>query len=718
MRKKSRWNRIVVVAGVLLIPLFAQAQGTAFTYQGYLDAGGAAHHGLADFEFSLWNAAAAGTQQGSTQTESGVEIENGLFTVELDFGDQFPGPPRWLQIAVRTNTMAYTTLAPRQRLTATPYAITAARLTGPVSATQLNGTIPSSNVGGTYSSAVTFNNAANTFAGDGSGLSDLDASELTSGTVPAAALDNAWKIGGNTGTMPGTHFVGTADNQALELHVDNVRALRIEPIVGGAPNVIGGAPINYVASGMGGATIAGGGTTNFLGAALTNRVLFSFGTVGGGAQNTAGGFGSTVGGGAQNTAETFYSTLSGGFQNMVSGDLATVGGGWSNIASDIYATIGGGSENTASGTNAVVGGGWSNVASGAYATISGGKGNIASELGGTIGGGADNQAPLLYDTVGGGFRNTAIGTVATVAGGAHNTAMGQGATVGGGTSNTSMFWSATISGGSFNNATNMYATIPGGYSNTAAGAFSFAAGRRAKAHHWGSFVWADTHESDFSSTTTNQFNIRAGGGVRIQSDRGIALNAADTPLITRGFDPFSAAAPAAKQGHGRWGMFMELNALTIGIPDMANRFFHVAKYQVDGSSTLLMSVNQNGHAFATQFNNTSSRETKENFQSLDPLDVLDRVSALPITRWSYKGHPATHIGPVAEDFHAAFAVNGEDNKHIATGDISGVALAAIQGLNQKVEDEVTHLRNENQLLRERLQQLEQLMVEHLGMGSL
>ena len=54
--------------------------------------------------------------------------------------------------------------------------------------------------------------------------------------------------------------------------------------------------------------------------------------------------------------------------------------------------------------------------------------------------------------------------------------------------------------------------------------------------------------------------------------------------------------------------------------------------------------------------------------------------------WSYKSeHDVRHIGPMAQDFYAAFNV-GTDDKHIATVDEGGVALAAIQGLNQKLDE--------------------------------
>ena len=756
---------IVLIAGALTLPLVTQAQGTAFTYQGYLDSGGAPHDGLADFEFSLWDAVAGGTQQGSTLTESGVEVEGGLFTVQLDFGDQFPSAARWLEISVRTNAAAYTTLAPRQRLTATPYAITAGRITGPLPANQLSGTIPSANVGGTYSSPVIFNNAANTFAGDGSGLSDLDASELTSGTVPAAALDNAWKIGGNTGTAPGPDFIGTADNQALELHVNNARALRLEPNIDGPPNVIGGDPVNYVAPGVVGATIGGGGETNqvlidfgtvaggrgniassdaaTVGGGRRNRASSNYATVSGGWTNIASGPYAVVGGGRQNTASTSYTTISGGerntadglyttigggegnnangssgtvgggTRNTVDGGLSTVAGGMHNTASARSSTVGGGQHNTANIDAATVGGGITNLASGVNATVSGGATNVASGSHATVGGGGGNLATGLYATVGGGWTNTAGGNYATVAGGLQNTANGLRATVGGGERNIAGStdstvgggWrnnayglSATIGGGAMNLVSNEYATVggglqniadgnratvgggeaniaggtdstvaggylniangirstvPGGHLNTANGNYSFAAGRHAKALHEGAFVWGDATNADVASLNVNSVTFRASGGYRLFSTSGLT------------------AGVSLAAGGTSWGVISDQNM-------------------------------------------------KRDIEPVDVRAVLEKLASLPVSRWRYEWETAEsppHIGPMAQDFKAAF-FPGADDTVITTLEADGVALAAIQGLNQKVEDEVTHLRNENQLLRERLEQLERMVTDHLGIGSL
>ncbi len=77
------------------------AVGTAFTYQGQLKKGGSLHTGPCNFQFSLWDALSGGAQKGSTQTATNVQVTSGLFIVPLNFGDQFQGDARWLQIAVR-----------------------------------------------------------------------------------------------------------------------------------------------------------------------------------------------------------------------------------------------------------------------------------------------------------------------------------------------------------------------------------------------------------------------------------------------------------------------------------------------------------------------------------------------------------------------------------------------------------------------------------------
>ena len=87
------------------------------------------------------------------------------------------------------------------------------------------------------------------------------------------------------------------------------------------------------------------------------------------------------------------------------------------------------------------------------------------------------------------------------------------------------------------------------------------------------------------------------------------------------------------------------------------------------------------------FNPASDRNLKEDFQDVDVQDVLTKISHLPITTWKYKRdkEPIRHIGPVAQDFHAAFRM-GQSEKTISVTDASGVALAGIQALNSRCND--------------------------------
>jgi len=85
----------------------------------------------------------------------------------------------------------------------------------------------------------------------------------------------------------------------------------------------------------------------------------------------------------------------------------------------------------------------------------------------------------------------------------------------------------------------------------------------------------------------------------------------------------------------------------------------------------------------------SDRNVKGNFADINARDVLERVLAMPVQSWSYNVEDPSirHIGPMAQDFYSAFQV-GSDDKHIGAIDEGGVAFAAIQGLNQKLEQTV------------------------------
>ena len=670
------------------------AQGTAFTYQGRLNDGTSPANGAYDLTFALFSVDSGAGQLGNTVTNNATAVSNGLFIVTLDFGNQFLGANRWLEIGVRTNGAAnFFSLTPRQSLTPAPYAITAGNV--------VSGGITA----GTYGSAVTFNNANNNFSrtlsGTGASVTNVNAAKLG-----GLSVSNFWQTGGNSGTSS-NNFLGTTDSESFEVRVGNMRVLRLEnvrhffdfAIDFGAPNVIAGSPLNFVAPGVYGATISGGGATNYAPYNSTNIVNGDFGTVGGGGNNTAGS----------------ESTVSGGFGNF-----------------------------TWDGGNAI-GGGFNNYANGA---------GLAA-----IGGGEDNAAGINdvgdYMVIGGGIQNTNVANA------------------------------GAIGGGYLNYASNHYSTVPGGFSNSASADFSFAAGNRASARHVGSFVWADSIDAPYVSTGTNQFLIRAGGGVGIGttapeaplhvaegSAGAVTANANSIAVFEKSGNAYvSLLAPATSEtgilfgdpnsaqdggiifnsssdrsglefrtgtnvpqmtilasgnvGIGTVSPSRELEVWNsgdteIGIrsTDSGGHLWTLQSSGTNGSATLDASfqiidrtlnasrfyigtngfvgigtssptnkLHVNGGVSATVFVTTSDRNAKENFEPVSTSEVLDKVAALPITRWTFKEMPGQpHMGPMAQDFHAAFGL-GAGETGIATVDEGGVALAAIQGLNQKVEEQ-------------------------------
>jgi len=193
---KTKVNRLFVALALLALSAFsaqlstAQAQGTAFLYQGRLDSSGSPANGSYDFQFVLFNAEQLGSPVGSILTNSTVSVSNGLFSATLDFGPGvFTGTNLWLDISVRTNgNGAFTELLPRQALLPTPYAIMAngaSNLLGALPAAQLSGTIANGTLPASpdFSGTVT----ANAFSGNGAGLTNISASSVSglSGTVTA-----------------------------------------------------------------------------------------------------------------------------------------------------------------------------------------------------------------------------------------------------------------------------------------------------------------------------------------------------------------------------------------------------------------------------------------------------------------------------------------------------------------------------------------------------
>lgn len=108
--------------------------------------------------------------------------------------------------------------------------------------------------------------------------------------------------------------------------------------------------------------------------------------------------------------------------------------------------------------------------------------------------------------------------------------------------------------------------------------------------------------------------------------------------------------------------------------------------------------------------NASSRRLKDDFRPVDADSLLDRVAHLAVSSWHYRAEaaPVRHLGPTAEDFRAAFGL-GDGDAAIATIDVDGVNMVAIQALARRLEErdrEIAGLREQLAVLSRRLERLE------------
>jgi len=273
---------------------------------------------------------------------------------------------------------------------------------------------------------------------------------------------------------------------------------------------------------------------------------------------------------------------------------------------------------------------------------------------GTIGGGAGNTVSGSA-TIAGGRENAANDTYSVVGGGWKNVADGYASTISGGLGN-SAGGNGTVCGGAGNVASGILATVAGGADNVASGRYSFAAGNFAHAVHRGAFVWGGAEtETNFASyailsTRENEFTARCLGGARFIT-------------AVSGVNPVAGVRLAP--GGGSWSSLSDRNA-------------------------------------------------KTNFATVNARDILARLASVPVQTWTYRSQEkemTRHIGPMAQDFAAAFNV-GEDNRHISTVDADGVALAAIQGLNEIVQQQKSEIQAKDkriESLERRLANVEDLL---------
>ena len=146
-------------------------------------------------------------------------------------------------------------------------------------------------------------------------------------------------------------------------------------------------------------------------------------------------------------------------------------------------------------------------------------------------------------------------------------------------------------------------------------------------------------------------------------------------------------------------MFLSPDGLTVEENLVVNGNLNIDERLGIGTTTPSQRLHVQGNIFASgNITQSSDRRAKTDLEPVDPKEVLERVVDLPIERWRFKTEDegVKHVGPMAQDFHEAFGL-GESDTAIATVDADGVALAAIQGLNLRLNEkdaEIKGLRRE------------------------
>ncbi len=326
------------------------------------------------------------------------------------------------------------------------------------------------------------------------------------------------------------------------------------------------------------------------------------------------------------------------------------------------------------------------LASGKYSTAMGyvaaAIGENSTAMGSNTTAVGKNSTAMGSSTNAGGENSTAMGS-STNASGTNSTAMGS-ATVASAEYSTSMGQSTTASGG---NATAMgIGTIASGRYSTAMGNYTSSTGTASTA------IGSQTTASAPNSTAMGTWTTASGGYSTAIGCR-VTTNGMDGACIIGDYSDTPTSSSANNQ--------------------MTMRF--AGGYRLFSNSGVTTGVYMN--AGVSGWMNYSDRNSKENFHQVDGEQLLVKISELSISEWNYRGTDASvrYVGPVAQDFYAAFHLGGKDSLGINSICIDGVNMAAIQALEKrtselkKAYEEIAGLR---QLATER-EKTQQLLNEHL-----
>ena len=723
------------------------AQGTAFTYQGRLTDNGSVTTTNYDLRFGVFAAPTGGSAL-ALVTNSAVAVSNGLFTTTLDFtATPFPGAARWLEIAVRTNVGTFAVLSPRQSINSTPYAIRAANYSGSIAVGQLPANVARLDTAQNFTGPVTFLSAtgnftggfAGTLAGSGSAVTNvpwttlngeggltfvpgsvfLPGSSPTAGSGPRALASGDVNNDGRIDLISANSASGT-----LTVLTNNGLggfATASSPVVGAGPRSVAAADVNA------------DGRVDLISANVDANTLSVL------TNNGAGGFvpASTNTGVANPYSVAVADVNADGRPDLISANLSTSsltiltnkGGGTFALASSnlvggspifvAAADVNGDgrpdliSANTGPNTLSVL----TNNGSGGFVLatspgVGGSPYSIAT---------ADVNGDGRIDLISANFGSSSLSILTNSGGAVFVTA----SSVGVGSGPVSVT-SAEVNGDGrpdliCANSTDVNQTLSV-LTNAGAGVFALAvmpnvgpapnaviavdvnrdgAPDLISANLGGGnlTVLFNILAPRFNTFVSVAGSITAGGPITavLFNGNGVGLTNLNASALATGTVPDARLAANVARLNAGPQTFTGTNIFTrVGI----------------GTNTPTESLSVSGNILASgTVTGSSDRNVKRDFSAVDSRAVLAKVLALPITTWSYQADVGVrHLGPMAQDFSAAFAL-GLDDKHISMVDADGVALAAIQGLNAKLEAELQAQRSAARRKDERISALEQELAE-------
>jgi hypothetical protein len=269
--------------------------------------------------------------------------------------------------------------------------------------------------------------------------------------------------------------------------------------------------------------------------------------------------------------------------------------------------------------------------------------------------------------------------------------------IGGGILNTNGAYDCTIGGGNRNSiqTASHDSTIGGGYLNVIQSSSDTGTIAGGAGNNIGPDApWSTIAGGLNSRIQSDAIAATIGGGLQNQVQTGAAFS-----TIPGGYNNVAAGEYSFAAGYNAQatasGSFVWSDGTGTATTSPAN---NSVTMRASGGYTLYTSTGTSGVSIAAgsgSWSSLSDRNAKQDFAPVNAATVLAEVAALPLTTWSYKTEPGVrHIGPMAQDFHAAFRV-GEDDRHITEVDETGVALVAIQGLNQKLTERKRRFRRSN-----------------------